>query len=151
MISKAKTNNKIELVVIHCSATPNGKAFTAKDIHQMHLNRGFAGIGYHKVILIDGTVEMGRPEYWTGAHVSGYNDDSLGICLIGTDRFSEEQFEALSLELKTYRRKYGANLKITGHRDLSPDLNKDGKITKNEWIKLCPGFDVAEYLKISRL
>jgi N-acetylmuramoyl-L-alanine amidase len=147
MASKAKTNSKIELVVVHCSATPNGKAFTAKDIHQMHLDRGFAGIGYHKVILVDGVVEMGRPEYWIGSHAANFNEGSLGICLIGTDSFSLEQLESLRLELKTYKLKFGASLKIVGHRDLSPDLNKDGKITKNEWIKLCPGFDVAQYLK----
>ena len=144
---KGKQNIDIKLIVVHCSATPNGKPFKAADIHQWHLDRGFTGIGYHKVIRLGGEVENGRPEYWIGAQVEGHNLGSLGICLIGKDKFTQEQFNSLETLLRSYRAKYGSSLQIKGHRDLSPDLDGDGKIESNEWIKTCPGFDVADFLK----
>lgn len=144
---KGKINSDIHLIVVHCSASPNGKPFKAADIHQWHLELGFTGIGYHKVIRIDGSVENGRPEYWIGAHAEPHNQGSLGICLIGTDQFSTEQLNTLETLLKSYRATYGSSLQIKGHRDLSPDLDGNGIIERNEWIKTCPGFDVADFLK----
>ena len=77
----------IDAIVIHCSATRAGKDLTAKDINQMHLDRGFNQIGYHYVIRLDGTVEEGRKLPLDGAHCntkgfsdSSYNRHSVGIC-----------------------------------------------------------------------
>ena len=50
----------------------------AIDIHKMHLEFGWDGIGYHKIINRSGKIENGRPEYWIGAHVKGKNQISLG-------------------------------------------------------------------------
>ncbi len=86
-------------VVIHCSDTPNGRHHTAEDIHKWHREFGWAGIGYHYVILLDGTVEKGRPDFWEGSHCRGHNE-KLGICLIGRDKFTEAQEQALYLLLK---------------------------------------------------
>jgi N-acetyl-anhydromuramyl-L-alanine amidase AmpD len=112
----------------------------------MHLERGFDGIGYHKVINVNGAVEQGRPSYWIGAHVENHNTGSLGVCLIGTDKFSPEQFNTLESLLRGLKAQYGA-LDIVGHRDLSPDLDGDGQVEPSEWVKICPGFDVAKFLK----
>ena len=57
----------IKHLIVHCSDTSND--FTAADIHKMHLNFGWDGIGYHKVVLRDGKVENGRPEYWVGIKI----------------------------------------------------------------------------------
>ena len=73
----------VKFLVVHCSDTPNSKNLNAFDIHKMHLGFGWDGIGYHKIILRNGFLEAGRPEYWQGAHAFGYNDKSLGVCLIG--------------------------------------------------------------------
>ena len=73
----------IAYLVVHCSDTPDDAALTGRDIHQMHLGFGWDGVGYHRVIGRDGVVEPGRPDYWIGAHVKGFNDVSLGVCLIG--------------------------------------------------------------------
>ena len=62
--------------MVHCSDTPNDQSVQAKDIHIMHLNFGWDGIGYHKIITRDGSIN-GRPEYWIGAHVYGKNNVSL--------------------------------------------------------------------------
>lgn len=74
---------KITKIIIHCSATPQGRHVTAKDIDSWHRARGFNSIGYHYVVLLDGTVETGRPLSTVGAHCLGQNSCSIGICYIG--------------------------------------------------------------------
>jgi len=123
--------DKIEEIIIHCSATPNGRDDRASDIHQWHKARKWSGIGYHYVVEISGKIVKGRPDYWQGAHASGHNKNSLGICLIGTDEFNSEQwfnFENLVRELIINHPK----AKIIGHNEISD--------------KTCPGFDVQEWL-----
>lgn len=123
----------IKAIIIHCAATPNGRAHDADDIHRWHQERGWDGIGYHYVIRLDGHTENGRPNYWTGAHVGGNNQDTLGICLIGTDSFSIEQHKALA-ELLEYLREVYPDAIIRGHRDYDSG-------------KTCPGFDVRDWAK----
>jgi N-acetylmuramoyl-L-alanine amidase len=74
---------KINKIILHCSATKEGKHFTAKDIDQWHRRRGYRKIGYHYVILLDGTVEHGRGLEEVGAHTLHHNAHSIGICYIG--------------------------------------------------------------------
>lgn len=166
---------KLNAIVIHCAATPNGKAFTAADIDRMHKARGFKRgsqsvrsfnpelkhIGYHYVIEIDGNVASGRHVEEIGAHVQGSNAKSIGICLIGTDKFTRAQWESLRntviatagmikntaiMEVDSALSAYkDMGISVKGHRDFSPDLNGDGQITRNEWIKICPGFSVDDW------
>ena len=82
----------IKLLVVHCSDSDDNENLTAVDLHKMHLNFGWDGIGYHKVINRSGKIENGRPEYWIGAHVRGKNNISLGVCLIGRHKFTRKQF-----------------------------------------------------------
>lgn len=74
---------KINQIIVHCSATPEGKNFNANDIDRWHKERGFDCIGYHYVIDLDGTIEKGRPIEKVGAHVKGHNSNSIGVCYIG--------------------------------------------------------------------
>ncbi len=124
----------IKLLVVHCSDTDNNKDLSAIDIHEMHLNFGWDGIGYHKIIRRSGIIENGRPEYWIGAHVKGKNSSSLGVCLIGKDTFTKKQYNSLEKVLKKWRNLY-PNAKILGHRD-----------TGNT-SKTCPNFDVISWSK----
>jgi N-acetylmuramoyl-L-alanine amidase len=124
----------INRLVVHCSATPNGKEYHAADIDRWHKARGWDGIGYHFVIALDGSVEPGRPVETIGAHVEGHNRDSIGICLIGTDEFNSLQHTALARLLADLRKQYPA-AEICGHRDF-PDVHK-----------LCPGFDVRAWCR----
>lgn len=158
----------IRKIVVHCSATPNGKPFTAIDIDRWHQERGFkrnpnavrhfnsdlAHIGYHFVIELDGSVKQGRQVGEIGAHVRGHNRNSVGICLIGGvgegderdhARFTSAQWHALHILLRQLEAKY-PHAKVYGHRDLSPDLNGDGSIQPSEWLKTCPNFDVWDWL-----
>ena len=78
-----KSSRNIRYLVVHCSATPEGRDHTAKDIDLWHRQRGFEGIGYNYVIRLDGTIELGRDVNKIPAHVEGHNKDSIGICYIG--------------------------------------------------------------------
>lgn len=70
-------------IIVHCSATREGKNIKAADIRRWHLHEGYTDIGYHYVIDLDGTIEPGRPLDEIGAHCKGHNKDSIGICYVG--------------------------------------------------------------------
>ena len=151
----------IDAIVIHCSATRAGQDVRAADIDKWHKERGFAMIGYNYVIDLDGTVEVGRPLSRDGAHCNtagtsgrSYNRHSIGICYVGgldkngkpADTRTPEQKRALRDLVYKLMDAYPNIVEVIGHRDASPDRNKDGRITPNEWVKVCPCFDVrAEF------
>lgn len=152
---------KIDACIIHCSATREGWDVRAADIDKWHKERGFKMIGYNYVIDLDGTIEVGRPLSMDGAHcntagLSGeaYNKHSIGICYVGgLDKYGKAKDTRTPAQKKAMvglvyhlLDTYPSIVEIIGHRDASPDKNGDGRITKNEWIKQCPCFDVrAEF------
>ncbi len=150
------TVRHITAIVIHCSATKEGKDFGAEDIDRWHRERGFNGIGYHFVVRLDGTIEVGRLLSLAGAHTTGHNQNTIGICYIGgldedgkaKDTRTDEQKKALRwliTAIKTHM-PYGLGLRVKGHRDYSHDRNGNGVIDKYERIKECPCFDaIPEY------
>ena len=73
----------INRLIIHCSATPEGREVTVEELRRWHLQRGFSDIGYHYIVHLDGRVEAGRPLGRTGAHCRGHNTGSIGICYVG--------------------------------------------------------------------
>jgi N-acetyl-anhydromuramyl-L-alanine amidase AmpD len=145
-------------IVIHCSASQPKSDIGVKEITAMHKARGFRTIGYHYVIRRDGTREVGRPINQIGAHVSGHNFESVGVCMIGginakgkaENNYTKEQFDDLADLLRELKPKFPI-AEIVGHRDLSPDTNGDGKVSKYEWVKDCPCFDVADFVKENKL
>lgn len=145
---------EVKLIVIHCSATREGSDITASDIDQMHAARGFSGIGYHRFVRLDGTIERGRPDSVPGAHVKGHNFDSIAICYAGglaadgktpKDTRTPAQKASLGRLVDEYRALH-PRARVCGHRDLSPDRDGDGVVRSHEWIKACPCFDVARWL-----
>ena len=153
----------IDAIIIHCSATRDGQNIKASDIDKWHKERGFKMIGYNYVIDLDGTIEIGRPLTMDGAHcntsgVSGkiYNKHSIGICYVGgldrkgnaKDTRTRKQKKALQKLVNELVMKYPIK-EVIGHRDASPDINGDGQITKNEWIKQCPCFEVKSEFPIA--
>lgn len=177
---------QIKLIVIHCSDSPNGRTLFSRDtlpggegtlvtpvqeIDRWHRERGFVrqqawrdkqepsltSIGYHFVIYTRGAVAACRHVDEIGAHVQGYNADSLGVCLVGRDAFSVGQWDSLrdflcglakSLEqgrpgtprrfnnpTPAEAREIFARLgvRVRGHRDLNS-------------AKACPNFDVGNWL-----
>jgi len=124
---------QIDRIVIHCSDSPHGRGDNAETIHQWHLERGWSGIGYHFVITEEGEIETGRPLYWKGAHVVGYNANSIGICLIGDHFFSKEQKDKLCLLVSILLDDF-PKAQVFNHYDLDPN-------------KTCPNFDAAAMVR----
>ena len=121
---------KIRKIIVHCSDSDIPDHDDISVIDKWHKARGWAGVGYHYFIKSDGTVQDGRPDDVIGAHVSGHNHDSLGICLHGRHNFTEAQFFSLKALLYDLMTRYDLRTTdIYGHRDF------DSK-------KTCPNFDV---------
>lgn len=140
-------------IILHCTATPEGKAVTVASIKAGHLARGFKDIGYHYIIDLDGTIHKGRDESIIGAHCTGFNAHSIGISYIGgvdkdgnpKDTRTAVQKAAMARLVKELLGKY-PGAKVKGHRDYSPDLNGNGTVEPCEWIKACPCFEVKTWL-----
>ena len=141
---------KIDLIVIHCSASRADRDFTETDLEVCHRRRGFNGIGYHFYIRKNGDIKTTRPIERIGAHAKGFNQTSIGICYEGgldchgrpADTRTEWQIHSMHVLVLTLLRDY-PGCRICGHRDLSPDLNGNGEIEPEEWIKQCPCFDAS--------
>ena len=140
----------INLIVVHCSATRCDRCYTEHDLTTDHLRRGFSGAGYHFYIRKNGDIKSTRPLERIGAHTRGFNKESIGICYEGgldckghpKDTRTEWQKHSMRVLILTLLKDY-PGCRICGHRDLSPDLNGNGEIEPDEWIKQCPCFDAS--------
>lgn len=138
-----KSKRKITEIIVHCTATPEGKDYTIKDITAWHKQRGFSTIGYHYVVYRDGSVHTGRDVNIAGAHCTGHNAHSIGVCYVGglakdgktpKDTRTNVQKASMEILLRKLRTLY-PTAKIYGHNTFS--------------AKACPCFDVEkEYAKI---
>lgn len=117
--SSLSKRNKTTRIILH---NADASKCSAQDIHRWHKERGWAGMGYHFLVRKDGTIERGRPENTVGAHASGHNSDSIGICFEGafmTERMGQTQINA-GRELISYlKNKYGIS-KVQKHKDVNP-------------------------------
>ncbi|SEI94223.1 N-acetylmuramoyl-L-alanine amidase [Propionispira arboris] len=123
LVDRSETNM---IIIHHIGGTD--RDVSAAEVHQWHLDNGWAGIGYHYIIRKNGTIERGRPQNVIGAHCYHYNRTSIGINLVGDfekSKPTEEQIQS-ALELTTFLCKtYNlspTNKTILGHRDLSSTL-----------------------------
>lgn len=127
----------IDKIILHCSATPEGRYVTASDIKKWHLDRGFSDIGYHFIVYLDGSIVTGRPIEKPGAHVKGMNAHSVGVCYIGgcdkdlnpKDTRTSEQIKALDMLLSDLMNEY-PEASLHGHNEFS--------------AKACPSFKVDQ-------
>lgn len=121
----------IKFIVIHCSDSPQDRGDDASTIDRWHREKGWDMIGYHDVILEDGTVQYGRPTWMPGAHVYGYNKKSIGIVLMGKGVYTGQQWAKLPKHIHKRLEQF-PNAVVCGHNDL--DKNKG-----------CPLFDVKAW------
>ncbi len=137
-ITLMKSNRKITEIIVHCTATQEGKSFTTEDIKKWHLARGFADIGYHYVIYLDGSVHTGRSVDKIGAHCTNHNSNSIGVCYVGgvakdgktpKDTRTDKQKESLLKLLKDLKTLY-PSASIRSHKDFAN--------------KACPSFDATK-------
>lgn len=131
---------EINEIILHCADTVEGKAYYAKDIDKWHKEKGWKGIGYHYVVDLDGTIEKGRNEDEIGAHCSGHNSDTIGICYIGgrgkdgkaKDTRTDEQKKSLYKLVNELVNKY--------------ELTIDDIHCHNEYsTKECPSFSIEQF------
>lgn len=124
-------------IIIHCTATPAGRAVSVGDIDRWHRARGFSSVGYHYVVGLDGGIVHGRPEDAAGAHCRGHNACSIGVAYVGgldgngrpADTRTPAQKTALRRLVGNLLRRYpGAT--VHGHCEFA--------------AKACPCFDVQE-------
>ena len=126
----------IKKIVVHVSDSPDVLPFTAADIKKWHtdpppLGNGWSDIGYHSVVCRDGTIDAGRPEERSGAHVRGQNSDSLGIVWVGKNDCTFAQKESLKRQCRYWMVKYGLSASdVYGHYEFDsnktcPNLNMD--------------------------
>lgn len=143
----------VDRIIIHCSDTPAGMDIGADEIRKWHVEeRGWVDIGYHFIIRRDATIETGRDVdkdgdiyEEVGAHVAGYNRNSIGICMVGgkgdngepSSSFTAAQFSSLETLIRLIRADY-PRATIHGHREFSA-------------VKTCPNFDVQQWLKTVNL
>lgn len=144
-ITLKKSRRRIDYIVVHCTATPEGQPKTVDQIRAEHRRQGWSDIGYHYVITLDGRVHLGRDVDISGSHVSGYNSYSIGVVYVGglenkplpynklkaKDTRTEAQKAALRSLLIDLRKLYPKAV-IQGHRDF-PKVSKD-----------CPSFDAKK-------
>ncbi len=130
---------KVSKLIIHCTATPEGRHHDVADIRRWHLKRGFSDIGYHYLIHLDGTIEEGRSINKIGAHCSGENKGSIGLCYVGgmskdmkkaKDTRTVKQKDSLILLMIQLMYKYNKDMTIHGHNEFAN--------------KACPSFNVQE-------
>lgn len=134
-----KASRSINEIIVHCTATPDGRAVSVDTIRGWHKAQGWEDIGYHYVVLLDGTVQAGRPEAEIGSHVAGHNTGTLGVVYVGgvaadgttpKDTRTPAQKAALLAIVKGLIAKYPSVKKVTGHNQYA--------------AKACPSFDVRK-------
>ena len=145
-----KSKRRINSIIVHCSATPEGRDYTVDQIKKDHKEQGWSDIGYHYVIYRDGSIHEGRNVDIIGAHCEGYNSNSIGVCYIGglenkpnveykklkaKDTRTEAQKRAL-IELLNKLKKYYPEAKIYGHHDFNKGKDCPSFDAKNEYKNL---------------
>jgi len=131
---------KINKIIIHCSATPEGRHHDVDDIRRWHVNgRGWSDIGYHFIVHLDGKIEVGRDIAKIGAHTLGENRGSIGICYVGgmskdmkkaKDTRTQAQKDSLIKLMHELIYKYNKDMTIHGHNEFAN--------------KACPSFNVQK-------
>jgi N-acetylmuramoyl-L-alanine amidase len=129
-------------IIMHCTATREGKNYTVEDIRLWHKKRGFSDIGYHYVIYLDGPVHKGRPIEMVGAHCEGHNIGTIGIAYVGgldkdgnpKNTLTPSQEESLYNLIVELMKKYPSIASVCGHRAYA--------------AKACPCFDVPQWFNL---
>ncbi len=142
----------IKYIAVHCTA--GSQQQTADDLMREFRRKGWRNPGYHYLVTADGMIHRLLDVAEISNGVRGYNSITVNVAYTGgidakgrpCDNRTDEQKWALRLLLKGLREKFPKAV-IQGHRDFSPDLNRNGRIEPNEYIKACPCFDAKQEYK----
>jgi N-acetylmuramoyl-L-alanine amidase len=142
---------EIKHIVVHCSGGTQDATVDA--IKKYWKKIGWKNVGYHFIIDKNGIETQLQSIVYPTNGVKGYNENSIHICYIGgVDKFgkpvdnrTDAQKGKLRIRIHDLITKFPKAM-VLGHRDLSPDKDKDGVVEKHEWVKYCPCFDVKTEL-----
>ena len=145
----------MQYLVIHCTATPEGREVSAAEIRRWHTapvsqgGRGWKQVGYTDMVHLDGRVERlvnnnedAQVDPWEVTNgAADYNNVSRHIVYVGgcdkagkpKDTRTEAQREALKRYVEDFHARF-PQVKIVGHHELNPG-------------KACPSFDVPTWLR----
>lgn len=123
-VSELVPRQETKMIILH-HVGGTDRDVSAAEVHQWHIQNGWAGIGYHYLVHKDGTIEAGRPVYTIGAHCYGFNEGSVGICSVGNYEEAyppQPQLDAVAKLTAMLCQRYGITpgpTTILGHRDLN--------------------------------
>jgi len=132
---------KIDKIIIHCAATPEGRDVKMETIKSWHVKgRGWSDIGYHYIIELDGAVRAGRPLHRSGAHTKGHNATSIGVCYVGgidkdknpKDTRTDAQRKAMDILIDDLKMEH-PTASVHGHNEFAN--------------KACPCFNVQSWIE----
>jgi N-acetyl-anhydromuramyl-L-alanine amidase AmpD len=112
---------------------------SAADVDSWHKSNGWCGIGYHFFVCKNGDIYRGRPIWALGAHVSGMNNCSIGVCAEGSyekEKTMPDTQKTAIKELLKYLKKEYPDAKIVGHREIG-ESDCPGKYYPLEEMKNC--------------
>lgn len=146
---------KLLRLVLHCTATPEGRPVSSNDIRKWHTDpvsrggRGWKQVGYTDMIHLDGKVERlvqnnedANVDPWEITNgAKGYNTTSRHVVYVGgvakdgktpRDTRTPQQLLAMAEYVKDFHNRF-PDVQIVGHNELA--------------AKACPSFDVQKWLK----
>lgn len=142
---------QVKYIAVHC--TGGSRQTTVRELELEFKRKGWKNPGYHYVVTADGKIHQMLDTEQVSNGVKGYNSVAVNVAYTGgvadrksADTRTDEQKKSLVLLLKALRKRYPDAI-IQGHRDFSPDLNHNGVIERNEWIKDCPCFNAKKEYK----
>lgn len=140
---------EIKYIVLHCTGASQKQ--TVKSIRDYWRNvKKWKQVGYHHLVSADGLDNVLAPISAITNGVAGFNKHAIHLCFIGGENWQDNRTQAqkntLARLVKMYKKQF-PNAVVCGHRDFSPDRNKNGVIEPSEYMKHCPAFEVKDWLK----
>lgn len=129
---------KIDKIIVHCTATPEGREVSVADIDRWHRKRGFARIGYHYVVGLDGSIHKGREENAVGAHCKGQNSNSIGVVYVGG--MSKDMKRAIDTRTEAQRKSLMKLISELKNRYKGATVHSHYEYA----VKACPCFDAGK-------
>lgn len=130
---------QVDSLIVHHSAS-NRDSTTVAMLRAWHREREFDDIGYHWVILADGSINIGRSHLVRGAHVKGKNWNTWGVCVVGDNTKADQKWNGAQerglLDLIKSVRTLLPRVGIYGHREVAVEATE------------CPGLDFAAWLAV---
>ena len=147
-ITLKRSRRRIDEIIVHCTATPEGQPRTVEQIRAQHKAQGWSDIGYHVLVTLDGKAYLGRDMDISGAHAEKHNSHSIGVCYVGglENRPGVPYNKLKAKDTRTARQRHTLMSLLVDLRKLYPTARIIGHRDVDRKGKACPSFDAkSEY------